>query len=143
MQHNDVKFTNVMQSLLQYAVKCKINIVLIQKPWIQKNKLISHSNFINIISNINNTRSRVCTFVPKQNSKLMCISKIDIINDSDLQILEIVIKNIRNLKLINIYNEKSITNDDAQYIIDHLFFTLKFGNEIKLILNENMNAHHE
>ena len=118
MQHNCARSTNVMQFLLQYAVNCKIDVVLIQKPWIQENKTISHPNFTSIISNISNLRPRVCTFVSKQNSKLMCTPRIDIINDPDLQILEIAMENIRNLQLINIYNEKSMTNDDAQYIID-------------------------
>ena len=35
MQHNYARFTNVMHSLLQYAANCKIDILLIQKPWIR------------------------------------------------------------------------------------------------------------
>ena len=72
----------------------------------------------------------------------MCTSRIDIINDPDLQILEIVIENIWNLQLINIYNEKSFTNDDAQYIINHLLPTLNVDKEIKLILSGNNSANH-
>ena len=79
----------------------------------------------------------------------MCTPRIDLINDDDLQILKIIIEDLRNLQIINIYNEKSIVDDNsniansANYTIDRLLFSLNFNSAIKLILSEDMNAHHE
>ena len=95
-----------MQTILDYAVK-NIDIVLLQESWIEKNDIsISHSTFIKItITEQENFKARIMTFISK-NANLNCISRYDISNDSDIQILRIL-SNIENFIIFNIYNEKS------------------------------------
>jgi len=112
VQHNCRKFTNVMQIILETSTKNSIDIVLIQEPWINhienaNNYTISHSNYICIIPKIANKNSRVAAFINKCNKRLICTPRIDIIEDPDVQILEISINDINNMKIINIYNQKN------------------------------------
>ena len=102
--------------------------------------IIFHSNFTCIISKIKKYKSRVVTFVNKCKKKLKCISKIDLINDSDIQILNISINDLKNVKIVNIYNEKSQNPDSQTKTIDHL---LDIIIENSILTCENFNAHHE
>ena len=70
-----------------------------------------------------NKRAKVCAFVSKTNRKLNCTYRVDIVNDSDCQILQISIDNLRNLKIINLYNEK---DENSIYTNDRIFSELKF-----------------
>ena len=86
-----------------------------------------------------NKRARICAFVSKTNRKLNCTHRIDILNDSDCQILQISIENLRNLKLINLYNEK---DEDLIYTNDRILSDLKFDSTNQILLCEDFNAHH-
>jgi hypothetical protein len=138
-QHNCARFTNVMQSCLEYAKNNKIDLILIQESWIRDQKTISHSNYTCIISRISNKRARVCSFVSKTNHKLSCTYQVNIINDSDCQILQISIENLRNLKLINLYNEK---DENLIYTNDQILSNLKLSFTDQILLYEDFNAHH-
>ena len=61
------------------------------------------------------------TFISK-NSNINCISKYDISNDSNIQILDIL-SNIENFMIFNIYNEKN-QEEDQEYTIERksIFF---------------------
>ncbi len=83
LQHNCMKLTNVMQSCLEYVIINKYDIVLLQESWVREKKIISHFNFICIILKVLNYRARVVIFVIKTNRKLVCTSRVNIINDSD------------------------------------------------------------
>ena len=83
LQHNCMKLTNVMQSCLEYATINKYDIVLLQESWVREKKIILHSKFICIILKVLNYRARVIIFVIKTNRKLVYISRVNIINDSD------------------------------------------------------------
>lgn len=139
IQHNCARSTNVMQSCLEYAKNNEIDLILIQEPWTKDQKTISHSNYSCIISQILNKRVRVCAFVSKTNRKLNCTYRVDIINDSDCQILQISIENLRNLKLINLYNEK---DENLIYTNDRILPELKFESTDQIVLCEDFNAHH-
>ena len=97
-----------MLSCLEYATLNKYDIVLLQEPWVRDEKTISHPNFTCIIPKVLNYRARVAIFVTKMNKKLVCTPRSDIINDSDCQIIDVSINDIKNLKIVNIYNEKSL-----------------------------------
>ena len=79
-----------------------------QEPYynIQRQMIINHSNFQNIIPKISEIKSRMITYVAKHSLRLQCTYRTDLINDSDLQILSISNNNIKETYLINIYNEK-------------------------------------
>jgi len=80
-----------------------------------ENITISHSSFICIKSNVQNTRVRVLIFVTKNAKKFTCTSRSDIVNSEDMQAISIANNKIqREILLFNIYNEKSQNADDEQ-----------------------------
>jgi len=135
-----MKLTNVMQSCLEYAIINKYDIILLQESWVREKKIILHSNFICIILKVLNYRARVAIFVTKTNRKLVCTFKVNIINDSDCQIIHILINDIKNLKIVNVYNEKSL-NEHKIWIINRISSKLDFKND-KVIICGDFNAHH-
>ena len=86
LQHNCNRATNVMQIILEYAVK-NANIVLLQEPWIENDNIsISHPAFTKIAFNIDNQadfKARTMAFISK-NSNINCSSRYDISNDLDI-----------------------------------------------------------
>ena len=144
-RHNCQKFTNVMQFFLKYAKSNSVNIVLIQKSRIKNdenhnNFTMFHSNYTCIISKIKKCKLHVATFVNKCKKDLTCISKIDLINDLDMQILNVIINDFKNVKIINIYNEKNQESENQTRNIDRLL-NINIGEN--LIANGDFNAHHD
>ena len=105
LQHNYNRLTNVMQTILKYAVK-NANIMLLQESWIENNNIsILHFAFIKIAFNTeHNVKTRTMIFVSK-NANLNYISRYNISNDFNIQMLNIS-SNVENFKIFNIYNEK-------------------------------------
>ena len=95
-----------MQTILEYVVK-NANLVLLQESWIENDNIsILHFAFIKITFNTKqNVKVRTMTFVSK-NAKLNGISRYDISNDSNIQMLDIL-SNVENFIIFNVYNEKS------------------------------------
>ena len=91
LQHNCNRSTNVMQTILEYTVK-NANIVLLQESWIENDNIsISHFAFTKIAFNNDNQakfKARIMTFISKS-SNINCISRYDISNDSNIQMLDI------------------------------------------------------
>ena len=134
-----------MQSILKHIKTNSLNLMLIQNSWIQNdenhnNMIIFHSNFTCIISRIKKYKSCVATFIKKCRKKLKCISKIDLINDPNIQILNIFINDLKNVKIVNIYNEKSQNSDSQTRTIDRL---LDIIIENSILACEDFNTHHE
>jgi len=78
-----------------------------------ENITISHSSFICIKSNVQNTQIRVLIFVAKNAKKFTCTSRSDIVNSKDMQVISIANNKIqKKILLFNIYNEKSQNADD-------------------------------
>ena len=101
---------------------------------------ISHSNFTCIIFKIKKYKSRIATFVNKYKKKLKYISKIDLINDLDIQILNIFINDLKNVKIVNVYNKKNQNQDNQTKTID---FLLNIIIDNSILTYENFNAHYE
>ena len=80
-------------------------------------------SFTCIMPKIATYRSRVAIFVTNGNSKLQCTPRTDLIDDSDMQIIEITIDEVRKVQIFNIYNEKS-QSDRETYTIDRLLIQL-------------------
>ena len=140
IQHNYAKSTNAVISCLEYAVLNRVNILLFQEPWTRDQKTISHPSFTCIMPKIATYRSRVAIFVTKCNSKLQCTPRTDRINDSDLQIIEITIDEVRKVQIFNLYNEKSL-NDRETYTIDRLLVKYQPISTDQFICGD-FNAHH-
>ena len=82
----------------------KLILFFFQEPWARDQKTISHPSFTFIMPKIANYRSRVAIFVTNGNSKLQCTPRTDLIDDSDMQIIEITIDKVRKVQIFNIYN---------------------------------------
>ena len=138
-QHNCNRVTSTMHSVLKSAVD-KVDIVLFQKSWIEsENITVSYSAFISIIS-VTKLRSRVVTFINKANSRLKCTSRSDISTDSDLQALSISMLNLREFLLLNIYNEKFLTENSSEYTVERALSQIESTQ--RTLLCEDLNAHH-
>ena len=141
IQHNCGRSTNAMISCLEYALSNQIDIVLFQEPWTRDQKTISHPSFTCIMPKIATYRSRVAIFVTKCNPKLQCTPRTDLIDDSDMQIIEITIDEVRKVPIFNIYNEKS-QNDRETYKIDRLLIKYQPTSTNQFIVCGDFNAHH-
>ncbi len=109
-----------------------------------ENITISHSSFICIKSNVQNTHVKVLIFIAKNAKKFTCTSRSDIVNSEDMQAISIVNNKIqRKILLFNIYNEKSQNADDEQlYMIERELAKVMLNSEQKVIIIEDFNAHH-
>jgi len=88
-----------------------------------ENITISHSSFICIKLNVQNTHVRVLIFIAKNAKKFTCTSRSDIVNSEDMQAISIANNKIqREILLFNIYNEKSQNTDDEFFFNFFLFF---------------------
>ena len=141
IQHNCGRSTNAMISCLEYALSNQIDIVLFQEPWTRDQKTISHLSFTCIMPKIATYRSRVAIFVTKCNPKLQCTPRTDLIDDSDMQIIEITIDEVRKVQIFNIYNEKS-QNDRETYTIDRLLIKYQPTSTNQFIICGDFDAHH-
>ncbi len=144
LQHNCARSTQIMHACMKFA-KNKTDIVILQESWMKdENITISHSSFICIKSNVQNTHVRVLIFVAKNAKKFTCTSRSDIVNSEDMQAISIVNNKIqREILLFNIYNEKSQNADDKQsYTIERELAKVMLNFKQKVIIFEDFNAHH-
>ena len=86
-------------------------------------------------------RSIEAIFVTKCNPKLQCTPRTDLIDDSDMQIIEITIDEVRKVQIINIYNEKS-QNDRETYTTDRLLIKYQPTSTDQFVICGDFNAHH-
>ena len=79
-------------------------------------------------------------FVNKCRKELKCTPKIDLINDSNIQILNISINDLKNVKIVNICNEKNQNLDSQTKTID---FLLNIIIDKNILSCGNFNVHHK
>ncbi len=133
-----------MHACMKFA-KNKTDIVILQESWMRdENITISHSSFICIKSNVQNTHVRVLIFVAKNAKKFTCTSRSDIVNSEDMQAISIANNKIqKKILLFNIYNEKSQNADDEQsHMIERELAKVMLNSEQKVIIVKDFNAHH-
>ncbi len=144
LQHNCARSTQIMHACMKFA-KNKTDIIILQESWMKdENITISHSSFICIKSNVQNTRVKLLIFVAKNAKKFTCTSRSDIVNSKDMQAISIANNKIpKEILLFNIYNEKSKNADDEQlYTIEWELAKVMLNSEQKVIIVEDFNAHH-
>ncbi len=144
LQHNCARSTQIMHACMKFA-KNKTDIVILQESWMRdENITISHSSFICIKSNVQNTHVRVLIFVAKNAKKFTCTSRSDIVNNKDMQAISIANNKIqKRILLFNIYNEKLQNADNEQlYMIERELAKVMLNSEQKVIIVEDFNAHH-
>ena len=144
LQHNINRNPHNMHTCLEYGIESKIDYILFQESWLAENNIttISHSAYYYILPEYQNIRPRVSIFARKQSRFQFCL-RSDICSDNDLLIIDIIDKTKSfedTIQLINIYNEKSLAEDNNNRTIKrclHLITLLKYT-----ILCEDMNVHH-
>ena len=114
VQHNCARSINVMHSCLNSS-KDNADIVLFQESWIANDNksTVSHPAFTSLLPTSNNKfRPRTMAFISKTKQNLVCTPRSDISMNSDLQAISISSSEFSDILLLNIYNEKSQSEDD-------------------------------
>ena len=143
LQHNCAKSTNTMISCLEYGLTKKIDIVLIQEPWIGDNQItISHPSYTCImpaIGQLDKHKPRVLSFVSKS-FKLNITPRLDISSNTDIQVLHIS-NSIDDLLILNVYNERSQKSNSNEYTIERKLISIDLIENS--IICGDFNAHHQ
>ena len=117
LQNNTRRTSAVMTSALQIAYKQKTDFVLMQEISINielnLNTVVSYPVYYCILSEVNDLRSRVAIYTRKR-SRFQAVTRYDIISDNDILIIDIIDskKKLEIIQLVNIYNEKSLKEND-------------------------------
>jgi hypothetical protein len=118
MQQNVDRKGSKMHTCLQIALELNIDFVLFQEPFVNTNSMttISHSAFYCIMpeSESEKIRSRVMIFA-KKSSRFQFCQRSDICSDTDILVIDIndsLNSNAEVIQLINIYNEKSLSENN-------------------------------
>ena len=144
LQHNTNTNQHNMHTCLEYDIENQIDYILFQEPWFARNNIttISHFAYYCIVSEYQNIRSRVVIFVRKQSRYQFCL-KSNICSDSDLLVIDIIDKTksfTEIIQLINIYNEKSLLENNNERTIQKCLHTITSAKYT--IICGDMNAHH-
>ncbi len=138
-QHNTARCSPTQQTLLNLANQARIDIILVQEPWIfERNDPVSYStiqltNYFTILP-ASQTRPRTATYIRKS-SGVQFSNRTDLVDNPDLIILEIQEKN--PFYLLNIYNEK---DDQNQFTIERTLQNRRLDKPY--LIAGDFNAHH-
>ena len=97
------------ESALQAAIELKVDLVLVQEPWVLQlddytgTRSISHTSFVQILSKHYKLRPRTLAYVSKSFKPLVSLAT-NSPKDSNLLVLDIIEGNSK-IQLYNIYNE--------------------------------------
>jgi ribonuclease HI len=149
LQINLNRSSGATESTLQYAIENKIDIILIQEPWIISEKIddftnsrsINHQGFIQLKSNTV-LRPRTLAYIAKNPQFDINISNISPKDDTDLLILNLI-SGPHDCQLINVYNEKG-QGDSILRTLNRILYPIFDSNELKsnLLLVGDFNLHH-
>src|ERR1700722_17550890 len=114
LQVNLNRSDTATESALQVAIELKIDLVVVQEPWLIPNqedytttRSILHSAFYQILPTDRSLRPRTLVYVARTFSPIVNIAA-NSPKDSDLLVLDIIEGNSR-IQLLNVYNEQSQT----------------------------------
>jgi len=118
LQQNVDKNDSKMHTCLQIDLELNIDFVLFQESFINTNTMttISHSAYYCIISESEKIRFRVMIFA-KKSSRFQFCQRSDICSDTDIIIIDIndsLNPETEVIQLINIYNEKSLAENNNE-----------------------------
>jgi hypothetical protein len=144
LQQNVDRNDSKMHMCLQTGLELNIDFVIFQEPFINTNSMttISHSSYYCIMPESENIRPRVMIFA-KKNSRFQFCQRSDICSDTDLLIIDIndsLNPKSEVIQLINIYNEKSLSNDNNEWTVKRSLQNI-IPNK-NTILCGDFNAHH-
>src|SRR5947207_14427818 len=144
LQHNSNTNAHIMHTCLEYSIENQIDYILFKESLFAKDNIttISHYAYYCIVSEYQNIRLSVIIFVRKQSRYQFCL-RSDICSDSNLLVIDIIDKTksfTETIQLINIYNKKSLLENNNKRIIERCLHTITSAKYT--IICENMNAHH-
>lgn len=141
LQNNVARKQEAMISCLEIGVELKIDFVLFQEPWVSKDNslTISHPSYNALLPEPKDIRPRVAIFYRKLSRFQFC-QRNDICQDSDIIIIDILGTKIKDFQLINIYNEKSLKEDQDDWTIERALVNITPSKNT--IIGGDFNAHH-
>src|SRR5436190_5474942 len=118
MQQNVNKNDSKIHTCLQINLKLNIDFILFQESFVNTNTMtiISHSAYYCIMSESEKIKSKVMIFA-KKSSRFQFCQKSDIYSDIDIIIIDIndfLNSETEVIQLINIYNEKSLIENNNE-----------------------------
>ena len=140
IQHNTARSPNVIQTYLENSI-IVVDIVLIQELYISNGHVtILYPIFINIAPN-SIARPRVIAFINKNSAEhVTIISRPDIYQDFDIQVLDVFRDDLLNIRLFNVYNERQVDGENNEYTIERIL--LKIELPTRSIICGDFNAHY-
>ena len=144
LQQNINKNSSKIHTYLQISLELNIDFILFQEPFINTDSMttISHSAYYCIMPESEEIRPRVMIFA-KKNSRFQFCQRSDICSDTDILIIDInnsLNPNTENIQLINIYNKKSLSeNNNKQTVKRSLQNIIPAKNTI---VCEDFNSHY-
>jgi hypothetical protein len=144
LQVNLNRSSATTKSVLQLAIELKINLILVQEPWIisenpdySNSRSISHSSFSQILPTTIGFRPRTLAYISKIYIPSVTLASSSI--DPDLLVL-LVAEESNTLELVNIYNKTSQIKGNSSKTIERSLLTNTISAN-SLILGD-FNLHH-
>jgi ribonuclease HI/exonuclease III len=149
VQHNLNRQKEALHSTLEVCRKNKIDIILLQEPYMPRDPnqegsfiCIQHSSYQAILptptlSSIGQ-RPRVLAYIRK-NSGLQANPRYDKCNDLDIQVIDILGVE-EPFSIVNIYNEKQLKSASTQKTVERMLLPMQLDNPA--LLAGDFNLHH-
>jgi hypothetical protein len=127
LQVNLNRSSAATESVLQLAIELKIDLILVQEPWIisenpdySNSRSISHSSFSQILPTTIGFRPRTFAYISKTYIPSVTLASSSI--DPDLLVL-LVAEESNTLELVNIYNETSQIEGNSSKTVERSLLT--------------------
>src|SRR6266536_1464482 len=130
-----------MYICLEIGLERNIDFIFVQELWIAQNNIyiIFYITYHIILSEFCDIRPRVAVFVKKDLIHQFCY-RSDLCKDSDIIILNILNSEIPDFQIMNIYNEKSLTENYNDWILNRILPYIK--PQKYLIIYRDFNTYH-
>lgn len=143
LQHNANGCSHYMHTCLDHGLELKLDFILFQHSFIARDNIttISHSAYYCIIPDTK-LRPRIMIFARKQSRFDFCL-RSDLCLDNDCLIIDISNKTksfSETIRLINIYNEKSLQENCNEYTVQRLLHQI-ISHKYTIFCGD-LNAHH-
>jgi exonuclease III len=143
LQNNVGRNLNCMYTCLQLEFEHGIDFVVLQEPWMSEDFTftVRHNSYYCILPENKDLRPRVVIYSRKHSRFQACL-RTDLCSDSDLLVIEIQDRQnqLESIQLMNIYNEKSLREDDNRWTVERSLLSLTpFKHSI---VCGDFNAHH-
>jgi hypothetical protein len=140
LQVNLNRSQQATESALQIALELKVDLLLVQEPWIFQNSItrsINHPSFTQILPNFGEWRPRTLAYISNGYKPLVSLSPSSP-QDPDLLVIDIKTKTSK-FQVLNIYNEEDQAKEGPK-TLERCLFNREL--EPNSILLGDFNTHH-